>query len=96
MRSDEKNVRGEVTASGPGLDLDLKAQVVQTLSPQTVEFHFTEPTDVTQVVAFRKDALLFLLQYREDDIVLHFSAMTSRVANQSTITCKKNVSGTSK
>ena len=84
----DKDYKGQVQSHGPDGDLALKATV--NITGDMAEFQYTEPMEPKgPKPSFAPGDNLFALQHREEDYLLRFRKMASKVDGQSVITCSR-------
>jgi hypothetical protein len=84
----EDSRRGQILVTGSDGELGLKNLV--TGDGDNIEFHFTEPMDLKAKVPLAKNDVAIALQHRDDDVILHFRKLLTKVSGQTAITCQKS------
>ncbi len=81
--------RAQIVITGPDENLGIKALVSG--DADTIDLRYTEAMDTTQTpLSFQRDDVLVSLQHREDDYLLRFRKIPSKVEGQSVITCPRD------
>ena len=84
----EDALRAQIEIIGPDGERGMKSLVA--VMGDHLDFNYSEPIDTSKApLPFSKGDLILSLQHREDDFILRFKKLTSKVNGQTAITCQR-------